>query len=83
MARNKQEPFKRKCLIRMCHSDATEDAALVTKLGLSFAMLGQDNICNWDALNSQLLEGKLECSVCYGFMFEHESLKELRGPLAY
>ena len=46
-------------------------------------MLSQDNIANREDLNWQLLDGKLECSVCYGFLYEHDSLRELRGALAF
>ena len=64
---------------------ATEDPdqALGSRYKIDTNVLDYKYVANWPKLNRPLLEGKIECSICYSFIFYHESLQNRIGPLAF
>ena len=60
-----------------------DDMQTLTKHKVSTEIIHRSNIGNWEEINTDLIEDKLECSICYNLIFYHESIGQRIGPLAF
>ena len=67
----------------MHFANEEEDAQILAKRKICSEIIHRDNIGNWDELNRDLIEDKLECAICYNIIFYHDSVSQRLGPLAF
>ena len=74
------DPYLRKDKIKMLY--AFEDTPFkkedndrrLKKHKICTDIIHKSTIGNWQELNKELIEDKLECSICYNIIFYHESI---------
>lgn len=45
-------------------------------------MLSYSFIGNWDEVNRELIEEKIDCAICYEVIFFHQGIENKQGALA-
>lgn len=59
------------------------DASSLQRRKIDSNIICYDLISNWDELNRDIIESRIDCSICYTLIFHHESIGDRLGPLAY
>ena len=55
----------------------------LAKFKIDYNIFAYEYITNLSDLNSELINGKIECTICYNMIFYHHSLHHRIGPIAY
>ena len=64
-------------------SERLEDQLVLSRKKINYSLINYEAVANWDELNRDLLDGKIDCGICYSMIFNHSSFEERAGPLAY
>ena len=67
----------------MRYATDEEDVQILSKRKIITELIHRSNIGNWEDINRDLIEDKLECAICYNIIFYHDSISQRLGPLAY
>lgn len=78
-----KELYYRKQKVTMRYANDEDDVLKLNKRKICMDLIHRSNIGNWDELNRDLIEDKLECAICYNIIFYHESISQRLGPLAF
>jgi hypothetical protein len=83
MGGRKNDDFLEKQIIKTRYPSKESDLASLTRRKIETNLFNYDLVSNWDFLNRELIENRIDCSICYSLIFFHKSIGDRLGPLAY
>lgn len=79
----KNDEFLEKQIIKTRYPSKESDLASLTRRKIDTNLFSYDLVSNWDDLNREIVENRIDCSICYSLIFFHKSISDRMGPLAY
>ena len=82
-AGRKNDEFLTKQIVKIRYPSKEGDLASLTRRKIETNLFSYDLISNFESLNRDIIENRIDCSICYSLIFYHESISDRLGPLAY